>query len=73
MRYKAVGKEEIKRKVVEAAGQSFQIHGYAGISVDGLANAAGVTLGAFYSHFGSIKEVYLTSRWMFALMRILTG
>ncbi|MFT6302643.1 MAG: TetR/AcrR family transcriptional repressor of nem operon [Granulosicoccus sp.] len=53
MRHKGVGKEETKRKVVEAAGHGFRKHGYSGIGVDGLAKAAGVTSGAFYSHFGS--------------------
>ena len=40
-------------KVIEAAGRGFRKHGYAGIGVDGLAKAAGVTSGAFYAHFGS--------------------
>ena len=53
MRHKGVDKEETRRKILEAAGRGFREHGYAGIGVDGLAKAAGVTSGAFYSHFGS--------------------
>jgi AcrR family transcriptional regulator len=53
MRHKGINKEETRRKMLEAAGHGFREHGYAGIGVDGLAKAAGVTSGAFYSHFGS--------------------
>ncbi|VAW94810.1 Transcriptional regulator, AcrR family [hydrothermal vent metagenome] len=53
MRHKGINKEETRRKMTEAVGQGFRQHGYAGIGVDGLAKAAGVTSGAFYSHFGS--------------------
>ena len=53
MRHKGISKDETRQKVVAAAGRGFRSHGYAGIGVDGLAKAAGVTSGAFYSHFGS--------------------
>ena len=53
MRYKGIDKEATRMKVIEAAGRGFRKHGYAGIGVDGLAKAAGVTSGAFYAHFGS--------------------
>lgn len=53
MRHKGINKEETRRKMTKAVGQGFREHGYAGIGVDGLAKAAGVTSGAFYSHFGS--------------------
>lgn len=53
MRHKGVPKDETRQKVVQAAGRSFRKHGYAGIGVNGLAQAAGVTSGAIYSHFGS--------------------
>ena len=58
MRHKGVNKEETRRKMVEAAGRGFREHGYAGIGVDGLATAAGVTSGAFYSHFGSKDRAF---------------
>jgi len=53
VRQKGSSKEETRRKMLDAAGQGFREHGYAGIGVDGLAKAAGATSGAFYSHFGS--------------------
>jgi len=53
MRHKGINKEETRRKMLAAAGRGFRKNGYAGIGVDGLASAAGVTSGAFYSHFGS--------------------
>lgn len=53
MRHKGINKEETRRKMLDATGQGFRKHGYAGIGVDGLAKAAGVTSGAFYAHFGS--------------------
>ena len=53
MRHKGVQKEETRQKMLGAVGRGFRSHGYAGIGVDGLAKAAGVTSGAFYSHFGS--------------------
>jgi AcrR family transcriptional regulator len=53
MRHKGVDKEQTRRKILDAAGRGFREHGYAGVGVDGLAKAAGVTSGAFYAHFGS--------------------
>jgi TetR/AcrR family transcriptional repressor of nem operon len=53
MRHKGIDKVQTRQKIVEAVGRGFRRHGYAGIGVDGLARAAGVTSGAFYSHFGS--------------------
>ncbi len=53
MRYKPGQKEETRRKMLTAASQSFRSHGFSGVGVDGLAKAAGVTSGAFYTHFGS--------------------
>lgn len=46
-------KEQTHQRMIDAAGQGFRGHGYAGIGVDGIAKAAGVTSGAFYAHFGS--------------------
>ena len=53
MRHRGVSKEETRQKMLDAAGRGFRAQGYAGIGVDGLAKAAGVTSGAFYAHFGS--------------------
>ncbi|MFV2056434.1 MAG: TetR/AcrR family transcriptional regulator [Thiohalomonadales bacterium] len=53
MRHKGINKEQTRQKMLEATVQGFRKHGYAGIGVDGLAKAGGVTSGAFYAHFGS--------------------
>lgn len=53
MRYKPGHKEQTRRKMLEAASQQFRSQGFSGTGVDGLAKAAGVTSGAFYTHFGS--------------------
>lgn len=58
MRRKGVDKEETRRKIIDAVGRGFRKHGYAGIGVDGLAKAAGVTSGAFYSHLGSKEAAF---------------
>jgi len=58
MRHKGITKEETRVKMLEAAGQGFRQYGYSGIGVDGLAKAAGVTSGAFYSHFGSKDKAF---------------
>ena len=53
MRVTKEQKEQTRIKIIGAAGRSFRSYGYSGIGVDGLAKEAGVTSGAFYSHFGS--------------------
>lgn len=46
-------KQQTRERMLDAASQCFRSNGYAGIGVDGIAKAAGVTSGAFYAHFGS--------------------
>ncbi len=46
-------KQETRKRMIAAADRSFRCSGYAGIGVDGIAKAAGVTSGAFYAHLGS--------------------
>lgn len=58
MRHKGVDKETTRRKVTEAAGRKFRKHGYAGVGIDALAKAAGVTSGAIYGHFGSKVKAF---------------
>jgi len=58
MRHKGINKEETRLKMLEAVGRGFREYGYSGIGVDGLARAAGVTSGAFYSHFGSKDNAF---------------
>lgn len=46
-------KDETRKRMLSAASRGFRAHGFAGVGVDGIAAAAGVTSGAFYAHFGS--------------------
>jgi TetR/AcrR family transcriptional regulator, transcriptional repressor for nem operon len=55
---KGLKKEGTRKKMLDAAGRSFRSYGYSGIGVDGLAKEAGVTSGAFYSHFGSKSAAF---------------
>jgi TetR/AcrR family transcriptional repressor of nem operon len=49
--------QENREKVVAAAAKLFRERGLAGVGVDALAEAAGLTHGAVYSHFGSKDEL----------------
>lgn len=57
MRYPADHKTKAKEAIVAAAGKRMKRQGYSGIGVDGLAAAAGVTSGAFYSNFANKEEL----------------
>ena len=46
-------KLQTRQRILDAAGRGFRQGGFGGIGVDGLAKQAGVTSGAFYSHFDS--------------------
>ncbi|PCJ23632.1 MAG: TetR family transcriptional regulator [SAR86 cluster bacterium] len=58
MRHKGISKDETRTKMIEAASKGFRRYGYGGIGIDGLSKSAGVTSGAFYSHFGSKNEAF---------------
>ncbi|MGR9117511.1 MAG: TetR/AcrR family transcriptional regulator, partial [Gammaproteobacteria bacterium] len=51
-------REKTHQHLLESIHKSFRQHGYNGAGVDGLASAAGVTSGAFYSHFGSKAQAF---------------
>lgn len=51
-------RENTHQKLLESVHKSFRKLGYDGAGVDGLASAAGVTSGAFYSHFGSKARAF---------------
>mgnify|MGYP002700433956 CR=1 FL=1 len=53
MRHKGIDKEETKQRMIDAVGRGFRKSGFSGIGIEGLVKTAGVTSGAFYSHFGS--------------------
>lgn len=51
-------KQQTRIRMLEAASQGFKSRGYAGIGIDGIAKAAGVTSGAFYAHLGSKDKAF---------------
>jgi len=51
-------KQQTRMKMLDAASQGFRSQGYAGIGIDGIAKAAGVTSGAFYAHLGSKDKAF---------------
>jgi TetR/AcrR family transcriptional regulator, transcriptional repressor for nem operon len=58
VRYPPEQKAKAKEAILRAGAQALRVNGFNGIGVDGLAAAAGVTSGAFYSNFPS-KEALL--------------
>jgi AcrR family transcriptional regulator len=58
MRYPPDQKAKAQAAILHAGAQALRKHGFNGIGVDGLAAAAGVTSGAFYSNFAN-KEALL--------------
>ena len=53
MRYKPEQKKQTATNILAAAERGFRLGGYGGVGIDGLAQEAGVTSGAFYKHFPS--------------------
>jgi TetR/AcrR family transcriptional regulator, transcriptional repressor for nem operon len=58
MRYQADQKKKAREALLQSATRALRQRGFNGIGVDGLAAAAGVTSGAFYSNFSG-KEALL--------------
>jgi TetR/AcrR family transcriptional regulator, transcriptional repressor for nem operon len=59
---KASAKSEASRqRLVTAAGRAFRNSGFGGIGVDGLAQGADLTSGAFYFHFQSKLALFIES------------
>lgn len=48
-----------RQKLVEAATDTFASVGFIGATVEGIAEAAGYSRGAFYAHFGSKDDILL--------------
>ena len=57
MRYKPGYKQEKRKELLQISGQLAKQQGFAATGVDGFMKAAGVTSGAFYSHFSSKHEL----------------
>jgi AcrR family transcriptional regulator len=62
---RAEAKARTREQLLDAAAQVFAQKGYAGASVDEIAEAAGYTTGALYSNFGSKEKLFieLMSAW----------
>ncbi len=51
-------KIESREKVLAAAAELFSYYGYEEVSIDQVMKAAGLTRGAFYSHFQSLRRSF---------------
>ena len=74
---RAQAKGRTRERLLDAAAQTFARKGYAGATVEEIAEAAGYTIGALYAHFGGKQELFLelmssrTSRRRTAVAEIL--
>ncbi|MCA9774876.1 MAG: helix-turn-helix transcriptional regulator, partial [Myxococcales bacterium] len=51
-------KARTRAQILEAAARLFRERGYAGVSVQDVMAAAGLTVGGFYAHFPSKEALY---------------
>ena len=58
MRYKAGYKAQKRQELLVISGQLAKKNGFSATGVDGFMQAAGVTSGAFYSHFSSKNDLF---------------
>ncbi|MEG0343502.1 MAG: TetR/AcrR family transcriptional regulator [Acinetobacter sp.] len=58
MRYKSGYKEQKRQELLDISGQLAKRNGFNATGVDGFMKAAGVTSGAFYSHFSSKNDLF---------------
>lgn len=58
MRYKSGYKEEKRQELLNISGQLAKKNGFQATGVDTFMKAAGVTSGAFYSHFSSKNDLF---------------
>ena len=58
MPYSKKHKAETRQKILDSAIELFSRHGFDEISIDALMQHAGLTRGAFYSHFKNKKTLY---------------
>ncbi len=58
MPYSDDHKRQTRAKIVESARVLFNRHGFDGVTIDALMEAAGLTRGGFYNHFRSKEALY---------------
>ena len=56
---RAEAKARTRERLLAAAARIFARKGYAGATVEEIAEAAGYTIGALYAHFGGKQEMFL--------------
>src|SRR5713226_965696 len=61
MRYPPEHREHTRARIVSAASRLFRRRGFAGVSVEKVMRAAGLTVGGFYLHFGSKQRLVTES------------
>jgi AcrR family transcriptional regulator len=50
-----------RERILDAVANLIAVHGYAGLTVEAITNAAGVSLQAFYEHFESKEDAFLVA------------
>ncbi|TXH69656.1 MAG: TetR/AcrR family transcriptional regulator [Thiothrix sp.] len=58
MPYPATHKPQTRERILNSAAQLFTKNGYEGVSIDQVMAEAGLTRGAFYSHFADKSSLY---------------
>jgi AcrR family transcriptional regulator len=58
MPYTREHKQRTRKRIVESARRLFNLHGFAGVSIDEIMADAGLTRGGFYNHFDTKEELY---------------
>ena len=58
MRYKSGYKAEKRQELLDISGQIAKKNGFSATGIDSFMKAAGVTSGAFYSHFSSKSDLF---------------
>ena len=57
-RYSVEQKESTRERILKAAAKEFRSKGWAGATVPGIMEAAGLTAGGFYKHFDSKSSLF---------------
>lgn len=65
-RYPRTRREETRRRILAAAARELRLRGAAGMSIEAVMKAAGLTVGGFYAHFAS-KEALVQEALLAAL------
>lgn len=58
MPYSAEHKQKSRERIVETARVLFNVHGFRGVTIDMVMQAAGLTRGAFYNHFKNKEALF---------------